>query len=125
MSVKLSSGALALLPREISRPNYGHADLKAGMLLSQLSMAARKELGGTKWMMLEILGPDGTQLSNTQLERTFAPNSDGTHSFAINHSGHYVMRLDVRGTSRLGSTSSSGSGPRHAQPGTKPTRNTR
>jgi hypothetical protein len=77
---------------------YFDADLKAGMLMSQLSMAARKELGGTKWMMLEILGPDGTQLSNTQLERTFAPSSDGTHSFAINHSGHYVMRLDVRGT---------------------------
>src|ERR1700675_4195265 len=32
MSVKLSSGALALLPREISRPNYGHADLKAGIV---------------------------------------------------------------------------------------------
>jgi hypothetical protein len=77
---------------------YFDADLKAGALLTQLSMAARKELGGTKWMMLEILGPDGDPVDHTQLERTFAPNSDGTHSFAINHSGHYVMRLDVRGT---------------------------
>jgi hypothetical protein len=77
---------------------YFDADLKAGVLMTQLSMAARKELGGTKWMMLEILGPDGAPLDKTQLERTFAPNSDGTHSFAINHSGHYVLRLDMRGT---------------------------
>ncbi|HEY6254536.1 MAG TPA: hypothetical protein VIY51_01970 [Xanthobacteraceae bacterium] len=77
---------------------YFDADLKAGVLMTQLSMAARKELGGTKWMMLEILGPDGAPVDKTQLERTFAPNSDGTHNFAINHSGHYVMRVAVRGT---------------------------
>ncbi len=77
---------------------YFDADLKAGVLMTQLSMAAPKELGGTKWMMLEILGPGGDRLESTQLERTFAPNSDGSHNFAINHSGHYVMRLSVRGT---------------------------
>ena len=77
---------------------YLDADLKAGVLMTQLSMAAPKELGGTKWMAFELLGPDGDRLEGTQLERTFAPNSDGSHSFAINHSGHYVMRLSVRGT---------------------------
>ena len=77
---------------------YFDADLKAGVLMTQLSMAARKELGGTKWMKLEILGPDGDRLDSTQLERTFAANSEGTHNFAINHSGHYVMRVSIRGT---------------------------
>jgi len=77
---------------------YFDADLKAGVLMTQLSMATPKELGGTKWMMFEILGPDGDRLDSTQLERTFAPNSDGSHNFAINHSGHYVMRLSIRGT---------------------------
>jgi hypothetical protein len=77
---------------------YFDADLKAGVLMTQMSMAARKELGGTKWMQLEILGPEGDKLDSTQLERTFSPNSEGTHNFAINHSGHYVMRVSVRGT---------------------------
>ena len=77
---------------------YFDADLKAGVLMTQLSMAARKELGGTKWMMLEILGPDGDRLDSAQLERTFAPNSEGTHNFAINHSGRYVLRVSIRGT---------------------------
>jgi len=77
---------------------YFDADLKAGLLMTQLSMAARKELGGTKWMMLEILGPEGDRLDSTQLERTFAANSEGTHNFAINHSGHYVLRVSIKGT---------------------------
>ena len=77
---------------------YFDADLKAGVLMTQLSMAARKELGGTKWMMLEILGPDGDRLDSAQLERTFAPNSEGTHNFAINHSGRYVLRVSIKGT---------------------------
>ncbi|WP_158817241.1 mannitol dehydrogenase family protein [Methylocapsa sp. S129] len=32
MSVKLSASALARLPREISRPNYGRSDLRAGIV---------------------------------------------------------------------------------------------
>src|SRR5260370_27966303 len=32
MSVKLSSAALAQLPREIARPNYGRSDLSAGIV---------------------------------------------------------------------------------------------
>jgi len=93
---------------------YLDADLRAGALMTQLSMAAPKDLGGTKWMMFEILGPDGDRLDSTQLERTFAPKSDGTHSFAVNHSGHYVMRISVRGTEgtkykvELGGTSLAG-----------------
>jgi hypothetical protein len=84
-----------------SRPTttyYFDADLKAGTLMSQLSMAAPKELGGTKWLMLELLGPDGNAIDKAQLERTFSPNSEGTHNFAINHSGHYVLRVDMKGT---------------------------
>ncbi len=77
---------------------YFDADLKAGVLMSQLSIAARKELGGTRWMALDILGPDGDRLEGAGLERTFAANSEGTHNFAINHSGHYVMRVSIRGT---------------------------
>ena len=49
-------------------------------------------------MMFEVLGPDGERLDSAQLERTFRANSEGTHNFAINHSGHYVMRLSIRGT---------------------------
>ncbi len=77
---------------------YFDANLKAGELTIQMSLAARKELGGTKWLALEILGPDGDKIDGVQLERTFAPASEGTHSFAIDHSGRYVMRLSIRGT---------------------------
>ncbi len=77
---------------------YFDADLRAGVLAVQMSLAARKELGGTKWMSFEILGPDGDRIDGVQLERTFAATSEGTHSFAINHSGRYVMRVSIRGT---------------------------
>jgi hypothetical protein len=66
--------------------------------MTQMSMAAPKDLGGTKWLAVEVLGPDGSRAEGAQLERTFAPNSEGTHNFKINHSGHYVFRVYVKGT---------------------------
>jgi hypothetical protein len=77
---------------------YFDADLKAGALSVQMSMAARKELGGTKWVMFEVLGPDGDKLAGAELERTFASSSEKTYSLSINHSGRYVMRLSIKGT---------------------------
>jgi hypothetical protein len=77
---------------------YFDADLKAGALSVQMSMAARPELGGTKWVMFEVLGSDGDKLAGAELERTFASSRDKSYSLSVNHSGRYVMRLSIKGT---------------------------
>jgi len=73
---------------------YFAADLKAGNLLTQLSLAGRE--GATKWASVALLDDQGRVASSYFMSRVEA-NADATRSFPIDRSGRYVLRVTVQG----------------------------
>jgi hypothetical protein len=73
---------------------YYSADLKAGNLLTQISLAGRG--GATKWMSLTLLDANGRPDKTYFMSRVEA-NADLTKSFPIDNTGHYVLRVKVQG----------------------------
>ena len=73
---------------------YFGADLKAGELLTQTSVAGRE--GAYKWIRLTLLDDQGLPDKSYFMSRVDA-NADATKSFPIDRSGHYVFRLTVQG----------------------------
>jgi hypothetical protein len=73
---------------------YFSADLKAGELLTQTSIAGRQ--GPIKWISLTLLNDDGRPDKSYFMSRVEA-NADATKSFPIDRSGHYIFRLAVQG----------------------------
>jgi hypothetical protein len=73
---------------------YFGADLKAGNLLTQTSVAGRE--GAYKWISLTLLDDQGRSDKSYFMSRVEA-KADATKSFPIDRSGHYVFRLTVQG----------------------------
>jgi hypothetical protein len=73
---------------------YFSADLKAGNLLTQTSVAGRE--GAYKWISLTLLDDQGRSDKSYFMSRVEA-KADATKSFPIDRSGHYVFRLTVQG----------------------------
>jgi len=73
---------------------YFGADLKAGELLTQTSVAGRE--GAYKWISLTLLNGQGRPDKSYFMSRVEA-NADATKSFPIDRSGHYIFRLAVQG----------------------------
>lgn len=73
---------------------YFVADLKAGNLLTQMSVSGRE--GAIKWMSLALLDEHGRADKSYHMSRVEA-NADATKSFPVDRSGRYVLRLTVQG----------------------------
>lgn len=73
---------------------YFAGDLKAGQLMTQLTLTGRP--GARKWASLELLNDQGRVDQEYHLSRTDA-SADATKSFAIDRSGRHVLRLTVQG----------------------------
>jgi hypothetical protein len=73
---------------------YFAADLKAGNLLTQMSVSGRD--GAMKWISLTLLDANGRPDKSYFMSRVEA-NADATKSFPIDRSGRYVLRLTVQG----------------------------
>jgi hypothetical protein len=73
---------------------YFVADLKAGSLLTQMSVSGRE--GALKWMSLAVLEDNGRAEKSYHMSRVEA-NADVTKSFPIDRSGRHVLRLTVQG----------------------------
>jgi hypothetical protein len=73
---------------------YFAADLKAGNLLTQLSVSGRE--GALKWVSLALLDDKGRVASSYFMSRVEA-NADATRSFPIDHTGRYVLRFTAQG----------------------------
>jgi len=73
---------------------YFAADLKAGSLLTQISVAGRE--GALKWISLTLLDDKGRPDKSYFMSRVEA-NADATRSFPIDRSGRHVLRLTVEG----------------------------
>jgi hypothetical protein len=73
---------------------YFVADLKAGNLLTQMSVSGRD--GTMKWISLALLDDKGRSDKSYFMSRVEA-NADATKSFPIDRSGRYVLRLTVQG----------------------------
>jgi hypothetical protein len=73
---------------------YFAADLKAGSLLTQMSVAGRS--GASKWISLTLLDDEGRPDKSYFMSRVDA-NADATKSFPIDRTGRYVFRVTVQG----------------------------
>jgi hypothetical protein len=73
---------------------YFGADLKAGDLLTQMTLAGRQ--GASKWASLALLDEAGRSAHSYFMSRTEA-NADATKSFPIDRSSHYILRVTVQG----------------------------
>ena len=73
---------------------YYAANLKAGNLLSQMTVSGRD--GAMKWISLTLLDDQGRPDKTYFMSRVDA-NADTTKSFPIDRSGRYVLRLTVQG----------------------------
>jgi hypothetical protein len=73
---------------------YFATDLKAGSLLTQMSVSGRE--GASKWISLTLLDDKGRPDKSYFMSRVEA-NADATKSFPIDRSGRYVLRLTVQG----------------------------
>jgi hypothetical protein len=73
---------------------YFVADLKAGNLLTQMSVSGRD--GAMKWISLALLDEKGRAEHSYFMSRVEA-NADATKSFPVDRSGRYVLRLTVQG----------------------------
>jgi hypothetical protein len=73
---------------------YFVANLKAGSLLTQMSVSGRE--GALKWMSLALLEDNGRAEKSYHMSRVEA-NADATKSFPIDRSGRHVLRLTVQG----------------------------
>lgn len=73
---------------------YYAVDLKAGTLLTQVSISGRA--GALKWVQLALLDDQGRPDRSYHLSRTDA-NADATKSFPIDRSGRYVLRVKLEG----------------------------
>lgn len=73
---------------------YVVADLKAGNLLTQMSVSGRE--GAMKWMSLALLEANGRAEHSYHMSRTNA-NADATRSFPVDRSGRHILRITVQG----------------------------
>lgn len=73
---------------------YFVADLKAGSLLTQMSVSGRD--GALKWMSLALLEDNGRAEKSYHMSRVEA-NADVTKSFPVDRSGRHILRLTVQG----------------------------
>jgi hypothetical protein len=73
---------------------YFAVGLKAGNLLTQISLAGRD--GASKWMSLALLDDKGRPDKSYFMSRVEA-KADATKSFPIDRSGPYVLRVTVQG----------------------------
>jgi hypothetical protein len=73
---------------------YFVADLKAGKLMTQMSVSGRQ--GASKYMKLTMLEADGREASSYHMSRVEA-NADVTHSFPVDSSGPHIFRLTLEG----------------------------
>lgn len=73
---------------------YFVADLKAGSLLTQMSVSGRE--GASKWISLTLLDDRGRPDKTYFMSRVEA-NADATRSFPVDRSGRHVLRLTVQG----------------------------
>jgi len=73
---------------------YFAGDLKAGQLMTQITLTGRP--GAMKWASLELLNDQGRVDQEYHLSRTDA-SADATKNFAIDRSGRHVLRLTVQG----------------------------
>jgi hypothetical protein len=73
---------------------YFATDLKAGSLLTQMSVMGRE--GAAKWISLTLLDVQGRADRAYHMSRMEA-NADATKSFPVDRSGRYVLRLTVQG----------------------------
>ncbi len=73
---------------------YFVTDLKAGSLLTQMSVSGRE--GSSKWMSLAPLETNGRAERSYHMSRTEA-NADVTRSFPVDRSGRHLLRLTVQG----------------------------
>ena len=73
---------------------YFAGDLKAGQLMTQITLTGRA--GAMKWASLELLDDQGRADQQYHLSRTDA-SADATKSFAIDRSGRHVLRLTLQG----------------------------
>jgi len=74
---------------------YFVADLKAGSLLTQMSLSGRD--GAMKWISLALLDEKGRVAHSYFMSRVEA-NADATKSFPVDRTGRYVLRLTVQGS---------------------------
>jgi hypothetical protein len=73
---------------------YFVVDLKAGSLLTQMSVSGRE--GALKWVSLALLDEHGRADKSYHMSRVEA-NADATKSFPIDRSGRHVLRLTMQG----------------------------
>jgi hypothetical protein len=73
---------------------YFVTDLKAGTLMTQMSVSGRQ--GAPKWMSLTMLDANGRDGDSSRMSRVEA-NADVTRSFPVDSSGLHVFRLTVEG----------------------------
>jgi outer membrane protein OmpA-like peptidoglycan-associated protein len=74
---------------------YLAADLEAGSLMTQLQVAARGH--ERRRLTLQLLNASAEPQDQASLVEGFADKDDTTKAFAINHAGHYIMRLTTEG----------------------------
>jgi hypothetical protein len=73
---------------------YFATDLKAGSLLTQMSVNGRQ--GASKWVQLTLLDDKGRAADSYHMSRV-EQNADATKSFAVDRSGRHVLRVTVQG----------------------------
>lgn len=78
----------------VSAYYYLVGDLKAGQLMTQITLTGRP--GAMKWASLELLNDQGRVEQEYHLSRTDA-SADATRSFPIDQSGKHILRLTVEG----------------------------
>ena len=74
---------------------YFATDLKAGDLLSQISVSGRPN--APKMLELELLDARGRRASSYYVMGESEAKRDATRKFAIDSSGRYVLRVGVKG----------------------------
>jgi hypothetical protein len=74
---------------------YFVTDLKAGTLMTQMSVSGRQ--GASKWMSLTMLEANGSDSGSSYHMSRVEANADATRSFPVDSSGRHVFRLTLEG----------------------------
>jgi hypothetical protein len=74
---------------------YFVADLKAGNMLSQLSVAGRAN--APKWLQLELLDRRGRSASSYYVMAGLEAKRDATRALPVDASGRHLLRVGVKG----------------------------
>jgi hypothetical protein len=75
---------------------YFVADLKAGNMLSQLSVAGRANT--PKWLQLELLDKRGRSAASYYVMAGLEAKRDATRALPVDATGRYILRVGVKGT---------------------------